>query len=577
MAFDGITVAALVSELKQKLVGGRILKISQPEREELLLTIKNYDQYKLFMSVGAGLPLVYLTENAKPAPLTAPNFCMLLRKHLNSAKILDIEQPGFERTIRFKIEHLNELGDSCVKYLIIEIMGKHSNIIFCDENLTILDAIRHVSGLVSSVREVLPGRSYFIPDKDSKKNPLEADRESFAKTVRERPMALSKAIYQSYTGISPLMANEICYRAGLEADRPANALSEAESLHLARFFEEITDSVKENRFEPQILLKDGAPSEFTVITLTSFETADKESQASTSAMLERYYSEKNAIACVRNHSSELRHLVSNFRERTVRKLELQEKQYSEAREADIYKVYGELLTAYGYGAEPGSKEITVTNYYDGQELTIPLDPSISAIENAKKYFDKYSKHRRTRKMLDELLPETRDELQYLDSVCNALEIAQGEGDLVQIREELTSCGYLKKKQISAKKQRAAGKHDTKPLHFVSSDGFDIYVGKNNIQNEELTFKFAEGGDWWFHAKGIPGSHVILKTNGREVPDRAFEEAAALAAKYSSAPGDGKTEVDYTLRKNVKKPNGARPGFVVYYTNYSIVAEGGKAL
>lgn len=577
MAFDGITVAALAAELKEKLVGGRILKISQPEREELLLTIKNYDQYKLFMSVGAGLPLVYLTENAKAAPLTAPNFCMLLRKHLNSAKILDIEQPGFERTLRFKIEHLNELGDVCIKYLIIEIMGKHSNIIFCDENLTILDAIRHVSGLVSSVREVLPGRAYFIPDKDEKKNPLEADRSGFADVIREKPMALSKAIYQSYTGISPLMANEIVYRAGLEADRPANALSEAEALHLARFFGEITECVRTNTFEPRIYLRDGAPAEFSVIPLSSFTDCENVPMAGVSAMLERYYSEKNAVACVRNHSAELRHLVSTFRERTVRKLELQEKQYTEAAEADIYKVYGELLTAYGYGAEPGTKELTVTNYYDGNELTIPLDPSISAIENAKKYFDKYSKHRRTKKMLDELLPETRAELQYLDSVCNSLEFAQGEGDLTQIREELTNCGYLKKKQISAKKQRAAGKHDTKPLHFVSSDGFDIYVGKNNIQNEELTFKFADNGDWWFHAKGVPGSHVILKTDGKEVPDRAFEEAAALAAKYSSAQKDVKTEVDYTLKKNVKKPNGSRPGFVVYYTNYSIVAENGKAL
>ena len=577
MAFDGITVAALAAELREKLVGGRILKISQPEREELLLTIKNYDQYKLFLSVGAGLPLVYLTENAKQAPLTAPNFCMLLRKHLNSARILDIEQPGFERTLRFKFEHLNELGDVCIKYLIIEIMGKHSNIIFCDEKLLILDAIRHVSALVSSVREVLPGREYFIPDKDAKKNPLETDREGFAAAIREKPVTLSKAIYMSFTGISPLMANEAVYRAGLEADRPANALSDAEALHLARFFCDIIECVKENRFEPQILLRDGVPAEFSVLPLESFSDAESGKMPTVSSMLERYYSEKNAVACVRNRSSELRHLVSNFRERTVRKLELQENQYKEAAKADICKVYGELLTAYGYGCQPGAKEITVTNYYDGNELTIPLDPSVSAIDNAKRYFDKYSKQRRTAKMLNELIPETRDELSYLDSVCIALEFARDEGDLAQIRDELTACGYLKKKQISAKKQRANGKHDTKPLRFVSSDGFEIFVGKNNIQNEELTFKTADNNDWWFHAKGIPGSHVILRTNGREVPDRAFEEAAALAAKYSSAPQGGKTEVDYTLKKNVKKPNGSRPGFVVYYTNYSIVAEAEKAL
>ena len=574
MAFDGITVAALVKELKEKLVGGRITKIVQPEKEELLITIKNYDQYRLFLSVGAGLPLVYLTEENKTAPLTAPNFCMLLRKYIGSARVVDVEQPGLERVIRIKLEHLNELGDLCTKFLVMEIMGKHSNIILCDYNNTVLDAIRRVSGLISSVREVLPGREYFIPSQENRKDPLTADRESFAKTVAGVPEPLGRAICASYTGISPFIASCIADAAGADADRPASALDRDMLLHVGRVFEDTMDDVKNGNFSPCILEENGVPKEFAVV-LPGKEGSRR--FESVSAMLFEYYSKKNAAANIKARSAELRKTVATHRERVARKLELQEKQLNDANKAEIYKVYGDLLSAFGYGVEPGSASVELENFYDdNKKITIPLEPTVSAIDNAKHYYDRFARQRRAKKMLDTLIPESKEELAYLDSVKHALDVATDMGDLTQIREELTESGYLRKKAVTKKQQRAGGKAGSEPLHFVSSDGFDIYVGKNNIQNEELTFKLAEGNDWWFHAKGVPGSHVVLKTGGREVPDRAFEEAAALAAKFSSAGNEEKVSVDYLLRKNVKKPGGSRPGFVVYYTNYSMIAEVSKA-
>ena len=578
MAFDGIVISALTAELRDKLIGGRIVKISQPEKEELVLTIKNYDQYKLFLSVGAGMPLIYLTEQNKPSPMTAPNFCMLLRKYLNSAKIIGIEQPDFERTIRFQIEHLNELGDRCVKYLIIEIMGKHSNIIFCDESMKVVDSIRHVSGMVSSVREVLPGRDYFIPKTEEKRNPMEMDESEISGFVLQHPLPVAKAIVQSMTGFSPLMANELCCRAGVDADRPVS-----EEARLTAAFRNLREEIKNESFQPQIIYplssqeKIEAPLEFSVFPLVCYRGYPVKTFSSVSEMLEKYYAAKNTASNARQHSMELRKTVGNFLDRALRKLELQKKQLQDTAGRDKYKVYGELLTTYGYSAEPGAKQITVTNYYDNQELTIPLDPELTAIENAKHYFERYSKQKRTAETLEKLIPETGEEVHYLESVRNALDIAVTEGEMAEIREELSRGGYVKKKSRD-KKGNNKGAKKTKlgaPLHFRSSDGYDIYVGKNNLQNEELTFQLADGNDWWFHAKGIPGSHVIVKSRGEELPDRVFEEAGALAAYFSSAKGQEKAEVDYTLKKNVKKPGGGRPGFVVYYTNYSLMADGRK--
>ncbi len=567
MAFDGIVIANLVKELNENILNGRISKIAQPESDELLMTLKgNQGQVRLLLSASASLPLIYLTKENKPSPMTAPNFCMLLRKHIANGRITKIWQPHMERIINFEIEHLNELGDLCQKQLIVEIMGKHSNIIFCDADGKIIDSIKHIPAQVSSVREVLPGRMYFIPETQEKYNPLETSEKEFTDKVFAKPQNLAKCLYTTYTGISPVIASELCFRAGLDADRPAAALSSEEQLHLYHHFCWLAEDIREGRFSPNIIKKGKEPVEFAAVVLTQYEDLDNIRYPDISTVLETFYKDKNIYTRIRQKSVDLRKVVSTVLERSRKKYDLQLKQLKDTEKREKYKVYGELINTYGYGLEEGAKNLTALNYYTNENITIPLDTQLTPQENAQKYFDRYNKLKRTYEALTELIKETQEEIEHLESISTSLDIAVSEEDLTQIKEELTQFGYIKKKHIGKKV-----KIKSKPFHYLSTDGFHIYIGKNNFQNDELTFKFASGNDWWFHAKGIPGSHVLVKTNGEELPDRAYEEAGRLAAYYSKGRGNDKVEIDYLQKKNVKKPNGSKPGFVVYYTNYSLVA------
>lgn len=566
MAFDGITIANIVSELRDTILGGRVYKIAQPEEDELILTIKNQNtQYRLLLSADASLPLIYLTAANKQSPLSAPNFCMLLRKHLQNARITGISQPEMERVIEIEFEHFNELGDLCRKKLMTEIMGKHSNLIFTNEQGMIIDSIKHVSGMVSSVREVLPGRAYFIPKTQDKKNPLTIGKQEFIMDITVKPVPCYQAVYTSFTGISPIISQEICYRAGVDGDLPATSLSQAQADALSEVFVQMMREVQGGRFHPQIVYEQKIPREYACVSLTLYQADEKKEYDSISALLEDYYAQKSAAARIRQKSVDLRKIVQTALERNVRKYDLQLKQLKDTEKREQYRLYGELLNTYGYGAEPGAHSLEALNYYTDEMIVIPLDPMLSAGENAKKYFDKYGKLKRTYEALQTLTRETKEEIDHLESVAAALDIAGKEEDLIQIKEELIESGHIRRKGQTKKV-----KITSKPFHFVSRDGFSIYVGKNNLQNDELTFQFASGNDWWFHAKGIPGSHVIVKTNGEELPDRTFEEAAKLAAHFSKGAQQEKIEVDYTQKKNVKKPAGAKPGFVVYYTNYSML-------
>lgn len=568
MAFDGITIAAIVKECNDSLLGSRIYKIAQPEADELLLTLKTErGQKRLLISAGASLPLIYLTENNKPSPMTAPNFCMLLRKHIQNGRITGISQPGLERIVRIDIEHLDELGDLCKKTLVVEIMGKHSNIIFCNEDNKIIDSIKHISGMVSSVREVLPGRDYFIPETQDKKNPLVLTREDFYPAVFEKALPVFKALYSAFTGISPVIAQEVCSRAGVDADHPAPSLEEAQKEALFQAFSSLMEDVKNGSFAPRIVYENKTPVEFAAVPLTIYHEDASVSYNSISALLEQYYAEKNTVTRIRQKSVDLRKIVQTALERNVKKYDLQLRQMKDTEKRDKYKVYGELINTYGYGVEPGAKSMEALNYYTNEMITIPLDPLLTPGENAKKYFDKYGKLKRTYEALSELTVEVKQEIAHLESISASLDIALLEEDLVQIKEELTQAGYIRRK-YGTKKQKIT----SKPFHYISSDGYHMYVGKNNFQNDELTFKFATGNDWWFHSKTYPGSHVVVKTNGDELPDRTFEEAGRLAAYYSRGREQEKVEIDYTEKKNVKKPNGAKPGFVVYYTNYSMIID-----
>lgn len=568
MAFDGITIAAVTRELKDNLTGGRIAKIAQPETDELLLTIKTPEgQRRLYISASASLPLIYLTDENKPSPMTAPGFCMLLRKHIGNGRITGISQPGLERIIRLDIEHLDELGDLCSKKLIIEIMGKHSNIIFCDDKDMIIDSIKHVSAQMSSVREVLPGRTYFIPDTMAKLNPLDVNMDTFIHTLRDKPAAIGKALYTSFTGISPVVSEDILGLAGLDSGVPAKDYSDDTLSHLYKQFGYYMEAVFEGNFHPVIYYKGNVPKEFSALPLSGYDTYEKESYTSISEVLRTYYATKNTVTRIRQKSTDLRHVVQTALERNRKKYDLQTRQLKDTENREKYRIYGELINTYGYNLEPGSKELTCLNYYTNEDITIPLDPQKTPQENSQKYFAKYNKQKRTFEALSELIQETANDIQYLESITNALDIARSEADLAQIKEELTQSGYVRRK-FTKKKVKLTNK----PLHYISSDGYHMYVGKNNLQNDELTFSFANGSDWWFHAKDAPGSHVIVKTNGEELPDRTFEEAGRLAAYYSKNRGSDKVEIDYVEKKHVKKPNGAKPGFVVYYTNYSLVID-----
>ena len=568
MAFDGITIANIVHELNRNLLDGRINKIAQPETDELLLTIKTPGgQRRLSISASASLPLIYLTEGNKPSPMTAPNFCMLLRKHINNGRITKIWQPKLERIIHFEIEHLDELGDLCKKELIVEIMGKHSNIIFCNEDGTIIDSIKHVSSQMSSVREVLPGRTYFIPDTMEKSDPLSVSFAEFQRVLTEKPMPLAKAVYTSFTGISPVVAEEICYLSGIDSSLTPRELSEDLLTHLYRQFTLYFEEVSAGHFSPAIYYHGAEPKEFSALPLTHFSQYIRKEYDSISRLLEDYYAEKNTLTRIRQKSVDLRRVVQTALERNRKKYDLQAKQLRDTENREKFKVYGELIHTYGYNLEPGAKQLEALNYYTNEMITIPLDSTKTPQENALKYFEKYNKQKRTFEALTSLIEETRDDISYLESVSNALDIALSEDDLTQIKEELIESGYIRRK-FTKKKVKIT----SKPFHYLSSDGYHIYVGKNNLQNEELTFHFASGNDWWFHAKGIPGSHVIVKTNGEELPDRTFEEAGKLAAYYSKNRGSEKIEIDYIEKKHVKKPKGGKPGFVVYYTNYSLMID-----
>lgn len=571
MAFDGITIANIVHELKKELIGGRLTKIAQPESDELLLTIKSTNgQKRLLISADASLPLIYLTEANKQSPLTAPNFCMLLRKHLQNGRITDIRQPGLERIVRITVEHLDEMGDLCQKNLIVEIMGKHSNIIFCNESDMIIDSIKHISAAVSSVREVLPGKPYFVANTQDKLDALTTDFNRFKETIGRKAQPVFKAIYSSFTGISPILAQELCHRAGIDGEASTAALSDADYTKLYQAFEEMTLAVKAGKFTPNIAYTGKRPVEYASIPLTLYESgADSITPfASISALLEHYYAEKNTLTRIRQKSADLRRIVQTALERDTKKYDLQLRQIKDTEKRDTYRIYGELLNTYGYGVEPGAKSMEALNYYTNEMITIPLDPTLSTTENAKKYFDKYAKLKRTYEALSELTKEVKQEIDHLESISTSLDIALKEEDLVQIKEELISSGFIRRKG-NAKKEKIT----SKPFHYISSDGFHMYVGKNNFQNDELTFKFATGNDWWFHAKGMPGSHVIVKLDGAdELPDRTFEEAGRLAAYYSKGREQEKVEIDYIQKKHIKKPAGAAPGFVVYYTNYSLMID-----
>ncbi len=571
MAFNGITIHALTDELRAELLGTHISKISQPEPQELLLTIKlKRGTKRLLISANASLPLIYLTDNNKVSPLNAPNFCMLLRKHIANGLIKDIEQVGLERVIKFTIEHRDEMGDLTEKYLYVEIMSKHSNIIFTNSDNMILDSIKHISAAVSSVREVLPGKEYFIPTQEDKVNPFEITEEEFLELIPRKAMGLSKAIYTSFTGFSPVTGLELSVRASLDADQSTKSLSKDDLKRLYSEFAHLISDMKEANYQPNIIFsKDNEkPMEFSAFKLSSYKEENIEYYDSISKMLETYYYARDIYASMHQRSSDLKKIITNLLSRNRKKFALQEKQLADTAKKDKFRKRGELIQAYSYMISLGMDKVVVNDYETGEDVTLTLDPTKSAIENANALFEKYQKLKRTEVEVAEQLKLTKDAIDHLESIKTSLDLAENTDDLDLIRHEMEEFDFIHKH--TSKKGKKSLKE--KPLHFVTKDGFDIYVGKNNYQNDYITFKLSNPEDWWFHAKQITGSHVLVQTHGRELPDDVYEIAASLAGYYSSGRDQNKIEIDYLQKKNVKKPNAAAPGFVIYYTNYSMVVK-----
>lgn len=569
MALDGTVVSAVIYELDKLLTGGRIDKIYQPLNDEIIFSVRSLGgNYKVLLSANPSNPRAHITESKKANPDKAPLFCMVLRKHLAGGKIKGFSRPGFERIINMQVESTNEMGDRTLKTLIIEIMGKYSNIILTDENDRILDCIKHVSHEKSSVREVLPGKKYTLPPSQNKLDPRELDIENFKASVQQKSSSkFQNIIYQSYTGISPQTAAEICVRAGIDpSDCPENAPCGSTERVFNSFYDYM-EQIKADNYEYEIVF-DNRPVDFSVLDMKMFPEESKRRFDTVSSMLESFYSQRDNAYHIKQKAYDTRRLVLTNIERCVKKKEILAKTVKETEDMETWRLWGELITANIYAVKKGLNTFKAVNFYDENmaETEIPLDPTKTASENAQRYFNKYSKAKRTLDAVAVQEKQNDDELEYLERVLSFIDMADTENDIREIRQELNEGGYIKNRSI--KKSGKAVK--SKPLHYVSSDGYDIYVGKNNRQNDELTLKLSDRGDIWLHAKDMPGSHVIISMNGKtEIPDTALEEAANIAAFNSKARESSTVPIDYTFRKNVKKPSGAKPGLVIYDNYYTI--------
>ncbi len=575
MALDGIVIYSLVDELSSKLIGGKIDKIYQPEEDELLFTIRNEGtNYKLLLSANSANPRIYLTSTYKKEnPMNAPMFCMLLRKHLLNGRIIKVHQPDFERIIRITIESLDELKIKTSKDLIIEVMGRHSNIMLIDnEENKILDSIKRIPLSVSSYRQILPGKKYENPPSQNKVNPLkEISMDNFKTALTKNKNVLYKSIYTSFDGISPLIAKEICFRSNMDENISIDALESYQFERVFNSFSRLFSQIKNKIFYPSIAMDKRLDKiiDFSALKLTMFDHLSFIENESISFILEKYYAEKDVKERIHQKSQNLRKSISTKLDRLYNKLKKQKEELLESQNASVYKVSGELITSYIYRITKGMEKVEVTNFYDpeGKNINIELDKNLTPSENAQKYFKKYNKLKHAAIEIKEQIKISEEEVDYLENILLNISNCENVEELEEIKEELIKEGYVRGKANSKNKEK--DKLKTNPYEFLSSDGFKIYVGKNNKQNDYLTLKMAVSEDIWMHTKNIPGSHVIIKSEGKEIPENTLLEGALLAAYFSKGKMSSQVPVDYTQKKNIKKPNGAKPGMVIYETNSTI--------
>lgn len=564
MALDAVSIRAVVTELKS-LVGGRVDKVHQPERDEIVITVRTYDaSYNLLISASPAHPRIHLTSRRKKNPQTAPLFCMLLRKHLASGRIVAIEQMRFERIVKISVESYDELGDCTVKHLYAEIMGRYSNVILTASDGRIIDSIKHVDESVSSVREIMPGYIYVSPpsqDKTSLTDWTMGDKIDF-----NSPQKADKAILSQIGGISPMTAREIVYSVFGTTDVLSSDVNTNRLAMIKLEIERLKNDIAENTFSPCMIedVSSGKLIEFSAIDIKQYETlANVKRYETVNELIDDFYFMRDMKERMRQKTADLTKLLNNHAERIAKKITILSQTLSDAENMDEYRKCADLITANIYRIEEGDEKVVVEDYYseDMHTVEIPILPSLSPSQNAQRYYKKYTKAKTALKEAKKQLEASEAELSYINSTLAMVEVADRIEDVNAIRRELADEGYIKRTANAAKKKKAV---QSQPMHFVSGDGFDIYVGRNNTQNDYLTLKFANSSDLWFHTKDIHGSHTVIKLGlDKDVPTSTILEAASLAAYYSKARDSSQVPVDYTLIKNVKKPNGAKPGMVIY--------------
>ena len=575
MAYDGIVVNAITQELGEVLTDGRIDKIHQPEKDTILISVRTRNGgYRLLLCANPSCARVHLASSGMENPMTPPMFCMLLRKHIGSGKITRIEQPDFERIIRIHIESYDELGDLSEKVLICELMGKHSNIILINKDGKIIDSVYHIDLSVSSVRQILPGLIYTAPPSQDKLNPTEYSKDDVKKRLMLDDSPLYKQLLDTYSGISPLMAREAVYRACGDIDKIASDASGEETDKTAYVFSKMMENTAKGEFEPCMVSdsESGKLIDFNALAITQYESLGEVTFFETvNEAAEAFYYQKSSMQSLKQKGSDLMKFVNNNLERCLKKLQLEKEILEKAKKKEKYKIYGDLITANIYRINPGDKVLECQNFYsEGMEnVKIPLNEDLTPSKNAQKYYTKYTKQKTAEAETEKQKELNLREIDYLESVKEAIELAESGAEIALIREELTDQGYLRQRYSKRPKKKAL----PTPMHFVSDDGYDIYVGKNNTQNDYVTFKLSRSTDIWFHTKSIHGSHTIIRTpDAMEVPDRTYLQAASIAAYYSRARSSKSVPVDYTEVKNVKKPNGAKPGMVIYVDYNTIYAD-----
>jgi predicted ribosome quality control (RQC) complex YloA/Tae2 family protein len=566
MALDGIFLFSLVEELKNVIIGGKIDKINQPEKDEIILNIrKGRINHKLLISSSSTYPRIHLTKLNKPNPMKAPMFCMVLRKYLTNAKILDISQIDSDRIVIIRFESTDELGFNSVYFLITEIMGRHSNITLVRErDNMVMDSIKHITSDINTYRSIFPGVKYIYPPKSNKLNPFNFTYNDVYAYIKDNNINFNKYMFSSlFTGISKTLSTEICFNLTLN-----NIPLEASFLNkILDYTKIIINKILTKDFK-YTLYKSSERNfiDFYCIELSSLNEYIKVSYSSPSNLIEDFYFTKDKLDRLKSKSSDLQKVIINNINRCTKKSKILNNTLKQCKDKENYRLFGELLTANIYALKKGMKEIEVDNYYSENydKVKIYLDENKTPSENIQSYYKKYNKLKKSEESAYEQLKQNDDELEYLQSVLTNIQNVDNYAEIEEIKKELIETGYIKfKKSYKSSKTKMS-----KPMHFVSTDGFHIYVGKNNIQNDYLTLKFAHKNDIWLHTKNIPGSHVIIKSVDT-IPENTLKEAANLAAYYSKSQNSSNVPVDYTQVRNVKKPSGAKPGMVIYYTNQTI--------